>query len=121
VADRLGLRLRISVEQRIDGAEQVGEHKTSMLQDVEAGRPLEVEPLIGAFHRARAPHRNAHARHRIRYALVTLLDARIRRRSVNPDGGQATAGADAAGPRPPPARGRQRRSRRLGRSAGAGT
>ena len=49
VADKLGLRLRISIEQRIDGAEKVGEHKTSMLQDVEAGRPLEIEPLVGSF------------------------------------------------------------------------
>ena len=49
VAERLGLRLRISVEQRIEGAEKVGAHKTSMLQDVEAGRPLEIAPLIGAF------------------------------------------------------------------------
>ena len=39
VAEKLGLRLRISIEQRIEGAEQVGDHKTSMLQDVEAGRP----------------------------------------------------------------------------------
>ena len=49
VAERLGLRLRISVEQRIEGAEKVGAHKTSMLQDVEAGRPLEIAPLVGAF------------------------------------------------------------------------
>jgi 2-dehydropantoate 2-reductase len=49
VADKLGLRLRISVEQRIEGAEKVGAHKTSMLQDVESGRPLEIAPLVGAF------------------------------------------------------------------------
>lgn len=49
IADRLGVRIRISVEQRIAGAEKVGEHKTSMLQDVEAGRPLEVDPLVGVF------------------------------------------------------------------------
>jgi ketopantoate reductase len=35
-------------EQRIAGAEKVGEHKTSMLQDWEAGRPLELEPVVGA-------------------------------------------------------------------------
>ncbi len=49
IARRLGVRIRITVEQRIVGAEKVGEHKTSMLQDVEAGRPLEVDPLIGVF------------------------------------------------------------------------
>jgi 2-dehydropantoate 2-reductase len=48
VAERLGIRLGISVEQRLKGAEQVGEHKTSMLQDVEVGRPLELEPIVGA-------------------------------------------------------------------------
>ena len=49
VAERLGLHLRLSVEQRIDGAEKVGAHKTSMLQDVEAGRALEIDPLVGSF------------------------------------------------------------------------
>ena len=49
IAATLGVRLRITVEQRIAGAERVGEHKTSMLQDVEAGRPLEVDPLVGVF------------------------------------------------------------------------
>ena len=39
VANRLGVTLPISIEQRIAGAEKVGEHKTSMLQDLEAGRP----------------------------------------------------------------------------------
>jgi len=49
IADKLGLRLRLSIEQRIQGAAEVGDHKTSMLQDVEAGRELEVDPLIGSF------------------------------------------------------------------------
>jgi 2-dehydropantoate 2-reductase len=48
VASRLGMELPISIEQRIAGAEKVGEHKTSMLQDLEAGRPLELEPVVGA-------------------------------------------------------------------------
>ena len=43
------MRLRISIEQRIEGGREVGEHKTSMLQDVEAGRALEIEPLVGSF------------------------------------------------------------------------
>ena len=49
VAEKLGLRLRISIDQRLDGAAAVGEHKTSMLQDAEAGRALEIDPLVGAF------------------------------------------------------------------------
>ncbi|MSR07281.1 MAG: 2-dehydropantoate 2-reductase [Gemmatimonadetes bacterium] len=48
VAGKLGVTFRTSIERRIAGAEQVGEHKTSMLQDVEAGKQLEVEALIGS-------------------------------------------------------------------------
>ncbi|MGD1070379.1 MAG: 2-dehydropantoate 2-reductase [Bryobacteraceae bacterium] len=48
VAAKLGLELPISIDQRIAGAEKVGEHKTSMLQDLEAGRPLELEAVVGA-------------------------------------------------------------------------
>jgi len=48
VAARLGLELPVSIEQRMAGAEKVGEHKTSMLQDLEAGRPLELEAVVGA-------------------------------------------------------------------------
>jgi 2-dehydropantoate 2-reductase len=48
VANKLGVTLPISIEQRIAGAEKVGEHKTSMLQDLEANRPMELEPVVGA-------------------------------------------------------------------------
>jgi 2-dehydropantoate 2-reductase len=48
VANKLGIELPISIEKRIAGAEKVGEHKTSMLQDLEAGRPLELEAVVGA-------------------------------------------------------------------------
>jgi 2-dehydropantoate 2-reductase len=48
VAARLGIELPISIDQRMAGAEKVGAHKTSMLQDLEAGRPLEIEPVVGA-------------------------------------------------------------------------
>jgi 2-dehydropantoate 2-reductase len=48
VAKKLGVSLPISIEQRIAGAEKVGEHKTSMLQDLEANRPMELEPVVGA-------------------------------------------------------------------------
>ena len=49
IAEALGVSIRISVERRIAGAEAVGEHKTSMLQDAESGRPLELDPLVGVF------------------------------------------------------------------------
>lgn len=48
VARKLGMELPISIDQRIAGAEKVGEHKTSMLQDLEAGRPMELEALVGS-------------------------------------------------------------------------
>jgi 2-dehydropantoate 2-reductase len=48
VSRKLGMELPISIDQRIAGAEKVGEHKTSMLQDLEAGRPMELEALVGA-------------------------------------------------------------------------
>ena len=48
VAEKLGVRFKVSLDQRIAGAEAVGAHKTSMLQDVEHGRPLEIEALVGA-------------------------------------------------------------------------
>jgi 2-dehydropantoate 2-reductase len=49
VAARLGLELPVSIDQRIAGAAKVGEHKTSMLQDLEAGRPMELEAVVGAI------------------------------------------------------------------------
>jgi 2-dehydropantoate 2-reductase len=49
VAARLGMELPVSMEQRIAGAKKVGEHKTSMLQDLEAGRALELDALAGAI------------------------------------------------------------------------
>ena len=48
VAHKLGITFRVPLEKRIAGAEKVGHHKTSMLQDVEAGRPLEIDALLGA-------------------------------------------------------------------------
>ncbi len=48
VANQLGVEIPISLDQRIAGAEKLGEHKTSMLQDLEADRPMELEPVVGA-------------------------------------------------------------------------
>src|ERR1700677_2304515 len=48
VSGKLGMQLPVSIDQRMAGAEKVGEHKTSMLQDLEAGRPMELEALVGA-------------------------------------------------------------------------
>jgi 2-dehydropantoate 2-reductase len=48
VAGKLGITFRVSLERRIAGAEKVGHHKTSMLQDVEAARTLEIDALLGS-------------------------------------------------------------------------
>ena len=48
VAHKLGITFRVGLEKRIAGAEKVGKHKTSMLQDVEAGRAPEIDALVGA-------------------------------------------------------------------------
>jgi 2-dehydropantoate 2-reductase len=48
VAEALGTKFAISVDKRIDGAAEVGVHKTSMLQDLERGRPMEIDALLGA-------------------------------------------------------------------------
>jgi 2-dehydropantoate 2-reductase len=48
VAEKLGVTFRVSLDKRIAGAERVGAHKTSMLQDVEHGRAIEIEALVGS-------------------------------------------------------------------------
>ncbi|KAI0567686.1 6-phosphogluconate dehydrogenase [Gracilaria domingensis] len=48
VANRLGSKMRLPIERRVNGAAKVGRHKTSMLQDVEAGREMEIETIMGA-------------------------------------------------------------------------
>ena len=77
VANRLGITFRVGIDKRVAGAEKVGEHKTSMLQDVEAGRPIELEALVGAvvelgrLTETPTPHIDAV------YALVSLLAKRL--------------------------------------------
>ena len=48
VAEKLGIQFKVSLEKRLAGAEAVGAHKTSMLQDVESGRRIELEALVGS-------------------------------------------------------------------------
>jgi 2-dehydropantoate 2-reductase len=48
IAEALGVRFAIDVDKRIAGGAEVGEHKTSMLQDLERGRPMEIDALLGA-------------------------------------------------------------------------
>ena len=48
IANKLGIEFRVPLDKRIAGAEKVGKHKTSMLKDVEAGRALEIDALVGS-------------------------------------------------------------------------
>lgn len=48
VAEKLGITFRVSLTKRIGGAENVGKHKTSMLQDIEVGRALAIDALVGS-------------------------------------------------------------------------
>ena len=74
VAAKLGISFRVSLERRIEGAEKVGKHKTSMLQDVEAGREPEIDALVGSVVElgrltgTPTPHIDS------AYALVKLLE-----------------------------------------------
>ena len=78
VANRLGITLRVPIEKRVEGAEKVGKHKTSMLQDVEAGRELELEAIMGAVvELARMIGISTPAIDTI-YALTKLLDKTMR-------------------------------------------
>lgn len=79
IARRLGVHLDISIDKRIDGARRVGAHKTSTLQDIEAGRALEIDCIVGAvveigdlLHLPVAATRHV-------YALTKLLDATTQR------------------------------------------
>ncbi len=74
VALRLGVGIRLSNERRINGAEKVGKHKTSMLQDVEVGKALELEALIGAVIEIAAMTGTKVHHIESVYALVQLLN-----------------------------------------------
>jgi ketopantoate reductase len=89
IAAKLGITFRHTIEQRVEGAEKVGEHKTSMLQDLEAGKPLENEALIGAIlEMGRLTDTPTPVIESV-YALVTLLD------DVTQSSRAATTGAAA--------------------------
>jgi 2-dehydropantoate 2-reductase len=46
IAEKLGVKFPIDVDRRIDGGAAVGAHRTSMLQDLESGRPMEIDALV---------------------------------------------------------------------------
>jgi len=82
VAGRLGIELPISIDQRMAGAEKVGAHKTSMLQDLEAGRPMELEAVVGAVIELGARLGVAMPATRAVYACARMLDDKRGQRRV---------------------------------------
>ncbi len=80
VAARLGIELPISIDQRMAGAEKVGAHKTSMLQDWEAGRPMELDAVVGAVVELGDRLGVAMPATRAVYACAKLLDEHRARR-----------------------------------------
>jgi 2-dehydropantoate 2-reductase len=82
VAGKLGLELPISIDQRMAGAEKVGAHKTSMLQDFEAGRPMELEAVVGAVVELGDRLGVAMPATRAVYACAKMLDEHRARRPV---------------------------------------
>jgi len=73
VASKLGIQFRVSLEARIAGAERVGHHKTSMLQDIEAGREPEIDALVGSVAELGRLTQTPTPRIDAVYALVKLL------------------------------------------------
>jgi 2-dehydropantoate 2-reductase len=88
IAGKLGITFRVPLEKRIAGAEKVGKHKTSMLQDVEAGRAPEVDALVGSVvelgHLTRTPTPHIGTV----YALTKLLDRMLEEERNAPRAGQ---------------------------------
>src|SRR5947207_15235036 len=85
IAHKLGITFRVGLDKRIAGAEKIGKHKTSMLQDVEAGRELEIEALVGSvvelgrLTQTPTPHIDAV------YALTKLLAQTVATRTEGPE------------------------------------
>lgn len=77
IGEKLGIQFGVDIETRLKGAEGVGAHKTSMLQDIEAGRPTEIEALVGAvielgrLTQTPTPHLDAI------YAAVKLMEQQL--------------------------------------------
>ena len=82
VGERLGARFRVPLQKRIAGAEGVGSHKTSMLQDLEAGKPMEIEGLLGVVIELAEMTQIEVPTLRAVYACVSLLDQTVRTKGI---------------------------------------
>jgi 2-dehydropantoate 2-reductase len=82
VAAALGVELPVSIERRLKAGLAVGDHKTSMLQDLQAGKPLELDCMSGAVIELADRLRIAVPHVQAVHACAKLLDARVRARST---------------------------------------
>ncbi|MFN2578677.1 MAG: ketopantoate reductase family protein [Pyrinomonadaceae bacterium] len=78
VAKKLGIDIGVTIEQRLEGAEKVGQHRTSMLQDIEAGKPTELEAIVGAVIELGEKLELSLPNTKSVYACVKLLEAQAR-------------------------------------------
>ncbi len=88
VGEKLGVRFKVALENRIAGAEAVGDHKTSMLQDVESGRAIELQALVGSVLElgriTATPTPTIEAVHALASLLAATLERRKGRLRVEP-------------------------------------
>ncbi|MDA2805084.1 2-dehydropantoate 2-reductase [Nocardiopsis suaedae] len=91
VADRLGVRTSISIERRMAGAERAGDHRTSTLHDVERGRPMELDVILGAVVELADLTGTAAPTLRTVNALASLLNERLDEGAVRPPAPQGAA------------------------------
>lgn len=82
IAAKLNITFRHTIEQRVEGAEKVGEHKTSMLQDFDAGRQLETAALIGSILKMGRLTDTPTPLIETVYALLKLLESTVRASGV---------------------------------------
>ncbi len=82
IGNKLGVQFKVSLDKRITGAQAVGQHKTSMLQDVEQGRALELQALVASVIElgqiTETPTPTIHAV----YALASLLAKNLTRHNA---------------------------------------
>ena len=77
VGEALGVQFKVSIDKRIAGAQAIGAHKTSMLQDIEAGKALELEALLGSvIELAQVVHQDTPVLRAV-YALTRMLERQV--------------------------------------------
>ena len=86
IGERLGATFRVSLEKRIAGAEGVGKHKTSMLQDLEAGKRLEIDGMLGAVVELAEVTEVEVPTLRVLYACMSLLNKTVQAEGIKVKG-----------------------------------